>query len=129
MPAAVVAHRRADVLGHLVDLAEQVFEAPRRQLGMFVQRGVQIDDVRLVVLAVMDLHRLGIDVRLERRIIIRQRRQRMTLHGLLLGLCFQLLGHEGAPFAFIIGTPRREVEFPRACACFPPRVPYLDTAA
>jgi hypothetical protein len=32
---------------------------------MLLQRGVQVGDVRLVVLSVMNLHRLRVDVRLE----------------------------------------------------------------
>jgi CheY-like chemotaxis protein len=64
--AAVVADRRADVLRHLVDAPhERVDVVARIELGMLLQRGVQVVDVRLVMLPVMDLHRLRVDVRLQ----------------------------------------------------------------
>ena len=66
MAAAVVAHGGADVLGHAVDASEQILDALRLQLGMLLERGVQVGDVRLVMLAVMNLHRLRVDVRFER---------------------------------------------------------------
>ena len=43
------------------------------QLGMLLERGVQVVDVRRVMLVVMDLHRLLVDVRLERVVVVRQR--------------------------------------------------------
>jgi hypothetical protein len=39
---------------------------------MFVERGVEIGDVCLVMLPVMNLHRLRVDVRLERGEIVRK---------------------------------------------------------
>jgi len=44
------------------------------QLGMLVQGVVEIGDVRLMMLAVVDLHRLRVDVRLEGGEVVRQRR-------------------------------------------------------
>ena len=41
--------------------------------GCFCKRGVQIGDVRLMMLPVMNLHRLRVDVRLERGVVIRER--------------------------------------------------------
>ena len=66
VPAAVVAHRGADVFGNAVDAAAQIVDALALQLGMLLERGVQVGDVRLMMLPVMDLHRLRVDVRLER---------------------------------------------------------------
>ena len=62
--AAVVADRRRMSSGTLL-MSQQFFDV-LRELGMLVERRVQVGHVRLVVLAVMDLHRLGVDVRLER---------------------------------------------------------------
>ena len=73
MAAAVVAHGRLDVVGHTGDALDQVIEALVMQLGMLIERRVQVGDVRLVMLAVMNLHRLAVDVRFERREIVRQR--------------------------------------------------------
>jgi hypothetical protein len=72
MTAAVVAHRRADVFGNAADAAQQIVEALRVQLGMLVERRVQIGDIRLVMLPVMDLHRLRVDVRFERSEVVRE---------------------------------------------------------
>ena len=66
MAAAVVAHGRADVLRHLVDPAQQLLERPVLQLRVLGESLVQLGDVGRVVLVVMDLHRLRVDVRLER---------------------------------------------------------------
>ena len=65
MAAAVVADGRADLLGHDADVAQQLVDRLRLQLGCFLERLVQVGDVRLVMLAVMDFHRLLVDVRLE----------------------------------------------------------------
>ena len=45
---------------------QQFLDALRLQLGMLLQRGVQVRHVRVVMLAVMNLHRLLVDVRFER---------------------------------------------------------------
>ena len=73
--AAVVAHRRLDVVRHAVDVLQQVVEALVVQLGMLVERGIEVGDVRLMMLAVMNLHRLAVDMRFERGGIVRQRRK------------------------------------------------------
>ena len=52
--------------------------------GMVLERVVEVRDVGLVVLRVMDLHRLGVDVRLERPVVIRQGRQGVFGHGVVL---------------------------------------------
>ena len=56
----------------------QVVEALGVQLGMLVERGVQIRHVGLVVLAVVNLHGLRVDVRFERRVVVGQRGQGMS---------------------------------------------------
>src|SRR3989442_3251704 len=63
--AAVVADGGANVLWHTADAAQQILNALRLQLGMLLEGGVQVGDVRLMMLAVMNLHRPRIDVRLE----------------------------------------------------------------
>jgi hypothetical protein len=53
------------------------------QLGVFVERGVEVVDVGLMMLPMMELHRLGVDVGLERSEVVRQRRQGMRHDPLL----------------------------------------------
>src|SRR5882672_2263741 len=48
---------------------------------MFVQRVVEVCDVGLMMLVVMDLHRLRVDVRLEGREVVWQRGKRMSRFG------------------------------------------------
>ena len=78
MPAAVVADRRANVLGDAVDPAQQILDALRLQRGMLFESGVQIRDVRVVMLPVMNLHRLLVDVRFERIRRVRKRWKRVS---------------------------------------------------
>ena len=66
MPAAVVANRRANGFRNAVDAPAQILDALALQLGRLLEGGVQVGDVRLMMLPVMDLHRLRVDVRLER---------------------------------------------------------------
>ena len=53
----------------------------RLQVGMRLERGVQVVDVGLVMLAVVDLHRLRVDVRLERVERVRQA-GKLVRHGI-----------------------------------------------
>ena len=62
----VVADHGAHVFGHGVDVAQQIFHALLAQLRMFLDGSVEVVDVSLVVAIVMNLHRLGVDVRLQR---------------------------------------------------------------
>ena len=78
MTPAVVADHRSNVLGDRANPAQQIFDALIEQLGMLGERVVEVGDVGLVMLAVMDLHRLRIDVRLERRKVVWQFWQRMS---------------------------------------------------
>src|SRR5262245_11415673 len=76
MAAAVVAHRRANVFGYRVDVAQQILDALGLQLGVLLQRSVEVRDVCVVMLAVMNLHRLLVDVRFERVRRVRKGRKR-----------------------------------------------------
>ena len=49
-----------------VDAAAEILDALALQVGILLERGVQIIDVRLMVLPVVDLHRLRVAVGLER---------------------------------------------------------------
>src|ERR1035437_8596376 len=65
--AAVVAHRGANVLGNDGAVAgQQLLDGLVRQGGGRFQRFVQVGDIRVMVLAVVDLHRHFVDVRLQR---------------------------------------------------------------
>ena len=70
MAAPVVPDRGTDVVRDHRDPAEELVDALPEELGVFVQGGVEIRDIRLMVLAVVDLHRLHIDVRFERRDVV-----------------------------------------------------------
>ena len=67
----------------LSDQPPEVREAEARKLPKVrfaVEGSIQVVHVRSVVLVVMDLHRLFVDMRLERIVCVRQRRQRIC-HG------------------------------------------------
>ena len=66
MAAGVVAHATADGLGNLGQVGNQRVDVKGRERGMILEEIIGVGDVGIVVLAVMDLHRLGVDVRLER---------------------------------------------------------------
>ena len=53
-------------------LGDQRIRRLRRQVGMAFDGGVELVDVRLVVFGVVDFHRLGVDVRLQRVVRVRQ---------------------------------------------------------
>ena len=61
------------VLGDLLEVADDVLDRRVRPLRA-LEGAVDPVDICLVVLVVMDPHRLLVDVRLERRIVVRQRR-------------------------------------------------------
>ena len=83
-PPPLLRTGRADVFGHRVDACEQFLDRLRMQLGMLVERGVQVGHVRLVVLAVMNLHRPRVDVRFERVESVGKRWKRMSHRAVLL---------------------------------------------
>ena len=63
---AVVAHRRPNIFGQSIEIADKIFDRFRREVGFAFKRLIQIRDIRLMMLVMMDFHRLCIDVRLER---------------------------------------------------------------
>jgi len=62
-----------DVLGDRVEVAEEVLDALAAELGVLLDGGVQVVDVRLVMAVVVDLHRLRVDVRLQRAELVGKR--------------------------------------------------------
>src|SRR6266581_9376667 len=72
MATAVVAHRGADVVRNRIDTAQQCVDALAEELGMFTQGVVEVGDVGLMMLAVVDLHGLRVDMRLECGEVVRQ---------------------------------------------------------
>ena len=64
MTAAVVAHRRADVFGDGVEVADEVFDIFSGQVAVPFERGVEAGHIGIVVLGVVNLHGTGIYVRL-----------------------------------------------------------------
>src|SRR5207302_10182314 len=75
MPAAVVPYRGLDLLGQVGQTAEEVNHFLFLKCRVLLKRGVQVIHIRGMVLAVVDLHRLGIDVRLQGTVRISQLRQ------------------------------------------------------
>jgi hypothetical protein len=71
--AGVVPDRCPDLLRHRLDVGEDGLDRVVRPRRAF-ERLVRIVDVGLVVLVVMEAHRLLVDVRLERRVVVGQRR-------------------------------------------------------
>ena len=57
----MIANGQADVLGHFLDRPEELVDVLGFEIGVPLERGVQPVDVRLVMLVVMQLHRLLID--------------------------------------------------------------------
>jgi hypothetical protein len=70
--AAVVADGGLDVVRQRVEAPQQVLDGARPERGVPLQGVVQVVRVGGMVLAVVDLHRAGIDVRLEGRRRVRQ---------------------------------------------------------
>ena len=72
MPAGVVADRGLLVLGQQIELDEDLLD---RTIGPFgaLERLVRVVDVGLVVLVVVEVHRLRVDRGLERVVVVRQR--------------------------------------------------------
>ena len=70
--AAVVARHGPLVFGNLVEVLDHLLD---RTVGPLcpLHRLVEVVDVRLVVLPVVDAHRLLVDRRLERVVVVRQR--------------------------------------------------------
>src|SRR5690606_39998731 len=71
--ATVVADRRPDLLRHRVEVAHQLLDALRLQVRVALKRLVHVVHISLVMLVMVDPHRLLIDMRLQRVVSIRQR--------------------------------------------------------
>lgn len=71
MAAAVVAHGLPQRLRQRFDLGEQIVQRPLRVLAAFECR-IEVVDVGLMVPAVVDLHGLRIDMRLQCRVVVGQ---------------------------------------------------------
>src|SRR3990170_8268595 len=75
MAAAVVAHGGTYGLRHFADPCEQILDRKLLKLRMAFESLIEIVDIRPVVLVVVNLHRLRVDVRLERVEGVWERRQ------------------------------------------------------
>src|SRR5262245_25610446 len=73
MPAAIVADRCADALGHLVQAPDEILNRHALERALTLQRGVQVGNVGLVVLVMVQMHGLLVNVRLKRGVVVRQR--------------------------------------------------------
>src|SRR5208337_4298277 len=81
MAAAVVTHGRPDPLGQRVQVGDQGLDRLVLMVGMVLERGVQIVDVRRMMLAMVYFHGPGINVRLQGTKVVWQRRQSVLSHG------------------------------------------------
>jgi hypothetical protein len=72
---AVVAHRVASRIGHVLDAAQELLDRLSVERGELLQGLVQLVRIRLVMFGVVDLHGPGVDVRLERAVVVAQLRQ------------------------------------------------------
>jgi hypothetical protein len=66
MTPTVVHDRSADGFRQRTYIGQQVFQRHRLKVGVTFERGVQIVDVGLMVLAVVNFHRARVDVWFER---------------------------------------------------------------
>ena len=72
MAAAVVPDRRADGLRKRVDVCDQLLDRLLLQIGIRLQRRVQVLHVRAMMVVVVDLHGALVDVRLQGVVRVRQ---------------------------------------------------------
>jgi hypothetical protein len=66
---AVVADRTADILGHGGEVGDELFEALVLQVGP-LGHTVEVGDVGVVVLVVVEAHRIFVYVRLQRVVVV-----------------------------------------------------------
>src|SRR2546430_825881 len=64
--AAVVTDGGANVFGHGIQIANQIFNGFLRQLRLILKRVVNVGDVSLMMFGVMNFHRARVDVWFER---------------------------------------------------------------
>src|SRR2546427_11189287 len=72
MPSAVVSHRRLHLRGQVGQAAQQIFDLFLLKRGVLFQRRIEVVHVCRMMLRVVDLHRLGVDVRLQRSVGVAQ---------------------------------------------------------
>ena len=84
--AAVVADRGANLRGDLGQIADQIVNGLGGQLGVAGEGGVEVVDVGLMVLVVVDVHRLGVNERLKGGVVVGKRGEFVSHRGNLLGL-------------------------------------------
>jgi hypothetical protein len=75
VPASAVAHGRTDGFRHIVEMANQLFDTLSGKIRIAHDRLVQVRHIGLVMPVVMNLHRLRVDVRLQRVERVRERGQ------------------------------------------------------
>ena len=66
----MVAHRQANLFGNGIKIFEKFLNGLSLKIGVFFQCGVEFIRVSLVMLVVMDLHRLGVNVGLQRVVTV-----------------------------------------------------------
>src|SRR5262249_11054075 len=81
--SAVVADRSANVFGNGIQVSEQVFDTLGQQLGMLLQRGIQILDVGAVMHVVVELHGFLVNIGFECGVFVWQGWQFMHRYFLL----------------------------------------------
>ena len=64
MATAIITHSRANILRQFIEALYQLLDWERGELRVTLYGSVQIVYVRCMVLVMMQLHSLGIDVRL-----------------------------------------------------------------
>ena len=65
MPAAVITHNSANVFRHSFEITDQILDRLLFEISFAFDRVIQVVDVSLVMLGIMDFHRLGIDMRFQ----------------------------------------------------------------
>src|SRR5712692_7015866 len=71
MAASIVLYSRANILRHILNVAQHIVNALAGKVGI-IYRVVQVVDIGGMVLVVMQLHRLCVNVWLQRIVVIRQ---------------------------------------------------------
>ena len=119
----VIFDASANLFGNLCQIADEVVDGLGGQLGVVGEQCIEVVDVGLVVLVVMNLHRLGVDERFEGGVVVRQRCEFVRHKGkspsswvfralLRWGSCLGLFGRAGAAG--------------RCCACQSSAEPYIE---
>ena len=81
MAAAVVPDRRPDPLRQCIQIGDQGFDGLALMIRMILECGVEIVDVGRMMLAMVNLHGLGVDMRFQCTMVVWQRRQGVLSHG------------------------------------------------